>query len=137
MLEPTEQTVVEKSNIPGFPDQQRKLWRRADTGELMKLHDAPPGAMYYATWLEDIECMQKGPDGHVLMVVTPGGAWNTDSQASNCTMKQDTKHRCWCRHGTPPLVTCDKVGLTCAAGAGSIKKGSYHGFLTNGVLRQC
>lgn len=41
--------------------------------------------------------------------------------------------RCWVRHGEPPIVTVNKDGLTCAAGAGSIGIGGgeryYHGFL--------
>lgn len=73
-------------------------------------------------------------DGPALWVQTPGGAWCIDSRASNCTMPYDYNHRCWVRHGEPPLVTVDKNGPTCAAGAGSIAVGSYHGFLQNGCL---
>lgn len=73
-------------------------------------------------------------DGPVLSVMTPGGVWRIDSRASNCTMPYDYEHRCWVRHGTPPLVTVDKDGNTCAAGAGSIQCGDYHGFLRDGKL---
>lgn len=69
-------------------------------------------------------------------VILPNGhEWNVDSRASNCTMKEDRLHRCWVRHGEPPLVTANKQGgRTCAAGAGSIAVPGYHGFLNNGVL---
>lgn len=32
------------------------------------------------------------------------------------------------------MITVDKNGTTCAAGAGSISAGPYHGFLRNGQL---
>ena len=111
-----------------------QLYATAD-GKRYILNDAPAGAMYYAPWLEDMGW--KGPDGKCLIVVTPGGSWVVDSMASNCTKREDTVHRCWVRHGTPPLITVDKNGLTCGAGAGSIQSGKYHGFLRNGFLEEC
>ena len=113
-----------------------QLYKRLDTEELITLRDAPPGAMWYAEWLEYLESDNwwKGPDGRVLMCKTPGGDWNIDGRASNCSMPEDNEHRCWVRHGTPPEVTIDKNGNTCAAGAGSIQCGDYHGFLQNGYL---
>lgn len=111
------------------------LYRRQDTGEEMTLHSLPPGAMYWADWLLDEGSNRyRGPDGKSLAVMTPGGLWLIDSEASNCTRKGDDSHRCWIRHGTPPDITVDKNGETCAAGAGSIAAGSYHGFLRNGEL---
>lgn len=110
------------------------FWRRVDTGEVKKLNEFPAGAMWYADWMGKF---YNGPDGHVLIVRTPGGEWNVDSRASNCTMKTDDTHKCWVRHGTAPEITVDKNGHTCAAGAGSILCGDYHGFLRNGYLEQC
>lgn len=108
------------------------LWRRADTGELVTLRDAPDGAMWDATWLHD---WAHGPDGRSLVVKCPGGhEWTIDGRASNCTMPDDQVHKCWVRHGEPPRITVDKNGATCAAGAGSIQAGSYHGFLRDGVF---
>lgn len=111
-----------------------RLYRRADTAELLTLRNAPPGAMWYATWYEHIPewC---GPDGKALVCVCPGGGvWHIDSVASNCTRRGDKTHRCWIRHGTPPNITVDKNGNTCDAGAGSIQTDNWHGFLRNGVL---
>jgi hypothetical protein len=109
-----------------------RLWRRCDTGEVMSLRDAPVGAMWYADWMPDD---WKGPDGHCLVVKLPNGhEWYVDSRASNCALPTDTAHKCWVRHGAPPHVTVDKNGLTCAAGAGSILSGGWHGFLRDGVL---
>jgi hypothetical protein len=53
-------------------------------------------------------------------------------------MRDDNVHRCWVRHGTvgEPLHV-DKIGHTCAAGAGSISVEGFHGFLHHGVLRDC
>lgn len=121
---------------------QEQLYRRTDTDELRALHqsapapDAPaaePGATWNAWWMP----FSKGPDGMTLMVRCPDGHdWMVDSRARNCTMPDDSEHRCWVRHGDPRecRVTVDKDGLTCAAGAGSIDTGAWHGFLQNGQL---
>lgn len=112
-----------------------RLYARADTGETMALHDAPVGAMWWATW----NTVQVGPDGRCLIVRLPGGRdWTVDSEASNCTRKGDRSHWCWVRHGEPPNVTVGKTGYpTCNAGAGSIVVPGWHGFLRNGVLVPC
>lgn len=108
------------------------IYRRADTGEEMTLRDAPPGAMWDATWMSD---WTKGSDGRCLVAKCPNGReWMIDGRASNCTMPQDNEHKCWVRHGEPPNITVDKNGRTCAAGAGSILSGDYHGFLRNGIF---
>lgn len=115
-----------------------QIWRRVDTGEEMTIADAPAGAMWEAPWLDQFQTPQ-GPNFHNLMVKTPGGEWAIDSQANNCTMKDDRKqehHHCWVRTGAPPEVTAGKDGPTCSAGAGSIQCGNYHGFLRNGYLEE-
>ncbi len=109
-------------------------WVRPDTGEEREFpHQFGPGAMWYATWFPNHEWENESVPMN-LCVETPGGTWNIDSRCSNCTMKEDRIHRCWVRHGDPPNVTVDKSGLTCAAGAGSIMIGNYHGFLRAGEL---
>lgn len=124
---------------------ERQLWRRRDTGEVFEtVSDFPVGAMYFATWylIEgsnppryhfDWDNLFSPP----LVVRTPGGFWDIDSRASNCTLKEDKLHRCWIRHGEAPNITVDKAGQTCQAGAGSIQCGNYHGFLRNGELTDC
>jgi hypothetical protein len=122
------------------------VWMRKDTGETHDtIREFGAGAMYYADWMYTEGRMdaqgrklwgfewdnQYEPSLHV---VTPGGEWNIDDRASNCTLKTDRLHRCWVRHGLPPNVHVDKMGLTCGAGAGSIICGSYHGFLRHGGL---
>lgn len=106
---------------------------RAPDGAEYTLRAAPVGAMWDAVWMHS---HRVGPDGMFLVVRTPGGDWSVDDRASNCTMKDDDVHRCWVRHGDPRSgnVHVDKAGVTCAAGAGSIQCGPYHGFLQNGVL---
>lgn len=112
------------------------LYRRADTGALTTLRDAPAGAIWNAEWLAG-QPQSTGPDGRSLQVKLPNGRhWSIDSIASNCDQK-DRPHKCWVRHGEPPVITVDKRGDTCNAGAGSIWAGDYHGFLINGVLRSC
>jgi hypothetical protein len=141
-------------------------WIRPDTGEKfsVKSHwDLPVGAMFYATWMEEV-ADRCGPDGKSIMVITPGGGWMIDGRASNCDSPckhcgvpykdhkneisgqslpaanscdqyEDSRpHKCWVRHGQLPLITVDKDGITCGAGSGSILIGEYHGFLKNGEL---
>jgi hypothetical protein len=125
---------------------ERPVWRRVDTGEEFEaLADTPVGAMWFAPWLDEMFSPQLE---HVLIVKTPGGDWLIDGEARNCTMpnkgeERDGKtyfypfqqdHHCWIIHGTPPDITVDKAGTTCGAGAGSIGKPNYHGFLRNGYL---
>lgn len=118
-----------------WQDFTRQIYVDRATGKEYTLDERVPGMMWYADWMP---AAYKGPDGHCLVVVCPGGReWMIDGQASNCTMKQDVgpygqAHRCWVRHGTPPNITVDKNGKTCAAGGGSIIAGAYHGFLRNG-----
>lgn len=116
-----------------WQDWTERQYVRTDTGEATTLRKAAPGSMWDAFWLPaDFH----GPDGIALMVKCPNGHdWAVDSQASNCTRKGE-KHHCWVRHGDPRecKVTVDKNGDTCAAGAGSILAGDYHGFLQAGVL---
>lgn len=108
-----------------------RIYRRADTGEeIGGRKNLPPGACFEAGW-------RKGPDGRPLTVVCPDGHhWHIDSRASNCTVKNDDVHFCWVRHGKPEDGTLhvDKNGNTCAAGAGSIDTGKWHGFLHHGEL---
>ncbi len=111
------------------------VYRRSDTGEEHSLRTAPPGAMWDAWWYSDY---LKGADGRCLVVVCPDRReWLIDGRAKNCTMPNDNEHKCWVRHGEPPNITVDKNGKTCAAGAGSIMTGTWHGFLRNGYLVVC
>lgn len=111
------------------------LYRRTDTGEVMSWPQLPVGAVRSLSWLEG-RAEYTGPDGRSLECKTPGGDWIIDSRAKNCTMPEDTAHKCWVRHGRPEDGTLhvDKNGLTCAAGAGSIATKTWHGFLHNGEL---
>lgn len=126
---------------------QERLYRRTDTGEERTLRGgssgrplhagevpgAEPGAMWDASWIP----FRRGADDIYLMVRCPDGHdWSVDDRASNCTMPNDDVHRCWIRHGDPREchVTVDKIGITCAAGAGSIQTPNWHGFLRDGQL---
>lgn len=110
-----------------------------------RLYDTPsgelePGCLFWADWYD---CKERGKchwgwtncDGLHLMAVCPNGhEWDIDGRASNCTLPDDTTHRCWVRTGTPPIITVGKGGITCSAGAGSIMAGDYHGFLQDGYF---
>lgn len=114
-----------------------------------------PGNLFWAEWLPHkeiapgvFECTTwKNSDGtirsrgwtnctgrHLYAVLPNGQHWDIDSRASNCTLPDDTEHRCWIRTGNPETekVSAGKQGYTCSAGAGSIAAGDYHGFLTDG-----
>lgn len=105
----------------------------ATDGRTMTLKVASPGAMWNAWWMQHL--IKKSSDGLCPQVRCPGGGdWLIDSRASNCTMPGDDTHQCWVRHGAVPDLTVDKNGNTCAAGAGSIQTGNWHGFLRGGFL---
>lgn len=120
-----------------FPEEERQMFTHrlytTDTGVLTTLADAPPGALWVAWWMGN-NCTWDNATEPPLLCKTPGGDWNIDGRANNCTMPEDRLHRCWIRHGIPPNIHVDKNGLTCTAGAGSIQAGAYHGFLHNGEL---
>jgi hypothetical protein len=134
-------------NEKEFPGHTYFDVERVDTREVL-VHDVgwfyesgeramPVGAM----WWRSITTLPAESGGRYffagehLVVMTPGGTWTIDGRASNCAEPEDSVHRCWPRRGRPPKVTVDKsFGPTCAAGAGSIQVGAYHGFLRDGVL---
>lgn len=121
------------------------IYKRVDTGEEMILKDAPVGACWNAFWMaerrKERPCFDVGDDGLSLVVRTPGGDWPIDSRANNCTMPNDTAHKCWVRHSSPEdpngTFTVDKNGVTCGAGAGSIVIGNWHGWVRNSHLISC
>lgn len=136
---PPEGTVCEKDcggapYLADAPDQRR-------SGSVQWLYDTPsgrtePGCLYWVDHSERDWC----PGGwsncdarHLHCVLPNGHSWDVDSRASNCGSRDDSEHRCWVRVGDPeadpPTVQVSKDGLTCAAGAGSIASGDYHGFL--------
>jgi len=103
-----------------------------EKGREYVLSDNIPGMMYDATWMHDHKAFC-GPDGRSIHVVCPDGhAWCIDSRCRNCTLPNDNEHKCWVRHGEPPVITVNKKGKTCSAGGGSIDTGTYHGFLQDG-----
>jgi hypothetical protein len=122
-----------------------RVWEREDTGERAdNVNDFGPGAMWYATWYinEEDKLYWHPGFGHYsnppLYVRTPGGDWNIDGRATNCTLPDDNNHRCWPHSGEAPNVTVDlSLGPTCHCGGGSIITGDYHGFLRNGYLVKC
>lgn len=127
-----------KALFPGWKSISPRM-RRPDTGEIQKrIRDFGPGCMWDAWWYRGViggPFLAPHPDGRSLCVTLPNGHdWCIDMRSSNCTLPDDTKHHCWVRHGEPPNITVDKNGVTCAAGGGSIARGSYHGFLQNGQL---
>lgn len=110
------------------------LYKRTDTGEVLTQREFGPGAMWNQEWLNENSHM-RGDDGLSISVICPNGReWFIDGGCSNCTKPEDTIHRCWCRHGIPPILTIDKNCNSCDAGAGSIQAGDWHGFLRDGFL---
>lgn len=83
------------------------------------LGEAPVGSMWFADWFD-----WKGPDGHCLVVKTPGGDWIIDGPSRN---SDGTKGNPWTRTGEAPKVTANP----------SIHfPGKYHGWLINGWLEE-
>ncbi len=112
----------------------QRLYVNKSTNEILVRDDFKPGAIWENTRAPKF---LQGFDGKSIVVICPNGSeWNIDGRANNCTKKEDNEHRCWCRHGTIPNITVDKIPepghSTCSAGGGSIIAGNYHGFLSNG-----
>lgn len=108
--------------------------------------DQEPGDCWYESWYHEEDYKRdlcrwdncNDPRGHLMVRLPDGYVWDTDSRASNCTMKEDRTHRCWVKHGEAPDLHIDKAGNTCGAGAGSIQGvDGWHGFYHNGQLVQC
>lgn len=122
---------------------RRDIYVRPDTGQEFTLDEADVGACYNATWISESReagGFMTGADGRSLFVKCPDGhLWCIDARASNCTLPDDKAHKCWVRHGRPEDgdLHVDKNGVTCAAGAGSIDTGKWHGFLHHGGLVEC
>ncbi len=121
-----------------LPKDGCKIWhpllKRSDTGQLLTWEQAPVGATML---VESGYNMTKA--GDCLAVKCPGNhTWYVDSRANNCTMPKDKAHNCWIRHGDPRQcnVHVDKDGVTCKAGAGSIRAPGWHGYLTHGKLQE-
>lgn len=142
LVEPTGNKRWEPCNSPGCdtPNCGNDIeeFKRQDTGETVWGYWATfgPGSMRvtdhtgYPCWARWTNC-----DGKHIEVITPDGHyWDACGRASNCDMTEEGTHRCWVVHGTPPMITADKNGHTCHAGAGSIQAPQWHGFLTNGEL---
>ncbi len=89
-----------------------------DTGELLPLRGAPAGAMWLAPWYSEwgSQFWKERGGGPHLIVKTPGGEWDVDSEASNGPG--------WQRSGEPPNVTATP----------SILCNQYHGWLREGKL---
>lgn len=134
-------TPCERCGAPFDPDVDHnhsggtKLIWSTESGKL------EPGCLYWVD-CQQFRCAMRGPEHgcegrHVWAVLPDGHAWDIDARASNCT-RPDEPHHCWVRHNDPEtetaIFTVDKDGDTCAAGAGSIDDGTYHGFLTNGAF---
>lgn len=91
-------------------------------GREVTLRAAPPGAMWRATWWEDLP-RYRGPDGACWVVRLPDGRdWCMDGPADD--------GRKWIRTGTAPMFTV-------RPSIGSGEPRTYHGFLTAGVLESC
>lgn len=106
------------------------------------IYDTPsgelePGCLFWADWYPENMYWDNHTGPHLCAVLPNGHHWNIDSRASNCTLPNDRKHRCWCRHGEVPNITVNKNGNTCSAGGGSIAVSGWHGFLTNGEFKVC
>jgi hypothetical protein len=100
---------------------QHQLTRLFESSEGLRvvLNDAPPGAFYYADWYP-----WKGPDGHCLVLVTPGGPWIIDGPSDSTGAKGNA----WQRSGELPNITANP----------SINfPGKYHGWLRGGFLESC
>jgi hypothetical protein len=100
-----------------------RQYRRSDTGQVIPLRAAPPGAMWDARWWN-----KKAADGRYLIVKLPTGYdWHMDGPSSD-----DGKG--WKREGTPPNITASP---SIWANKGSGPPREWHGHLRGGQLEEC
>lgn len=87
--------LEDTGNYKEHADGSSPIYRRTDTGEDLTLREVGAGAMWFADWLDDY---WKPQLVHVLIIRLPDGSdWCPDSQASNCTLKEDVHqqaHHC-------------------------------------------
>jgi hypothetical protein len=113
------------------------------------VEDLKVGDVYLSIRETGHTCPWTNCDGKHLICLVPGKVpntgkeyihrWNVDGRASNCTMPEDTVHRCWIKHGDiakPYTLHVDKSGNTCKAGAGSIQVQGWHGYLDKGYVSE-
>lgn len=109
---------------------QEHIYRRADTGEVTTLRDAPAGAMWNSWWYGD---HYRGADGISLSVMLPGGYdWPVDGPSYSGGKINNA--RGWTRSGTVPVITA-RPSILIPGKPGQPDR--YHGFLTDGVLNPC
>lgn len=86
----------------------------AEDGREWPIRELPPGAIFHASWRDDVD---KPKDGKAWAVILPDRqTWYIDSEPNNGGR--------WIRSGEPPLLTVSPSILT----------PGYHGFLKNGIL---
>lgn len=96
---------------------------RARDGRRMTLREAPPGAMWDATWMTE---HWRGEDGRALCVKLPDGSdWLVDGPATGGGR--------WQRTGDP---TADPPTVSATPSIAHGDPETYHGFLTDGALRE-
>lgn len=96
-----------------------RLYKGAPNGTLYRLRELPPGAIWRATWMEDIkDNPYAAPDGKVWALMMPSGTeWLIYGPASGGGK--------WVIQGDLPKITVSP----------SIHQiGSFHGFVHNGVI---
>jgi hypothetical protein len=116
---------------------------QTEDGRQMSLSEAPPGALWEASWWE--RARVNGGTGPAWVVRLPNGLdFEPGMGATNCSRRGED-HDCWCVHGEAPKLTINNDPVpgrtTCPDGGGSIwsAKGSdkdWHGFVTDGELRE-
>lgn len=98
---------------------EERLYRGAPDGKLYVMRDLPPGAIWRATWMEDISPNPyAGPDGRVWAMMMPSGdEWLIYGPATGGGK--------WTVTGELPKITVHP----------SIHQiGSYHGFVRDGIV---
>lgn len=97
-------------------------------------HPPPPGSMWWDPFPEwPVPGGRSFTKGSCLMLMTPGGPFNLDGRAPDCSLPNDMVHRCYRRKGRPPNITLGKGRPTCGANE-IISVGDYRGFLWDGEL---
>lgn len=118
-----------KDEWQGFTDLLYSRYDQRDRPSKLRdrfaLHEAPVGAMWYATWMEPVN---PTPDGKMLVVKTPGGDWMVDFYSTGRGPNAQ-RGPAWTRTGD---VLAGTVTAMPSVSIGDPER--YHGWLRNGFL---
>ncbi len=93
---------------------EEAVYRRVDTGEVMRASALPPGAIWRLAGDPGFAGSSSPHGEHSLVVVTPGGLWRIEGRDAGCDMRAHdpdySRHTCRVYTGVAPRITVHRGG---------------------------